>query len=331
MYKDATMWVGSNDYGIASSLYYFGADGKMSVPDTENGKKSIVEKDGKLYFTIDGAYMTSGLYELDGEYYYVQNNGELAANKTVWVDNKNGLIPEKGNWYAFDESGKLIKTGFVNGSDGYTYYYNNTVLALGFTKIGGDYYIFNSYSGKMYKNATMWVGSNDYGIASSLYYFGADGKMSVPDTENGKKSIVEKDGKLYFTIDGAYMTSGLYELDGEYYYVQNNGELAANKTAWVDKKNGLIPEKGNWYAFDESGKLIKTGFVNGSDGYTYYYNNTVLALGFTKIGGDYYIFNSYSGKMYKDATMWVGDNGYGIVGGMYYFDKDGKITLTDAE
>ena len=331
MYKDATMWVGSNDYGIASSLYYFGADGKMSVPDTENGKKAIVEKDGKLYFTIDGAYMTSGLYELDGEYYYVQNNGELAANKTVWVDNKNGLIPEKGNWYAFDESGKLIKTGFVNGSDGYTYYYNDTVLALGFTKIGDDYYIFNSYSGKMYKDSTMWVGSNDYGIACSLYYFGADGKMSVPDIENGKKSTVEKDGKLYFTIDGAYMTSGLYELDGEYYYVQNNGELAANKTVWVDNKNGLIPEKGNWYAFDESGKLIKTGFVNGSDGYTYYYNNTVLALGFTKIGDDYYIFNSYSGKMYKDAEMWVGDNGYGIGGGMYYFDKDGKITLTDAE
>ena len=331
MYKDATMWVGSNDYGFASSLYYFGADGKMAVPDIENGKKSIIEKDGKLYFTIDGAYMTSGLYELDSEYYYVQNNGELAANKTVWVDKKNGLIPEKGNWYAFDESGKLIKTGFVNGSDGYTYYYSNTVLALGFTKIGNDYYIFNSYSGKMYKDATMWVGSNDYGIASSLYYFGADGKMSVPDIENGKKAIVEKDGKLYFTIDGAYMTSGLYELDGEYYYVQNNGELAANKTVWVDKKNGLIPEKGNWYAFDESGKLIKTGFVNGSDGYTYYYSDTVLALGFTKIGNDYYIFNSYSGKMYKDSTMWVGDNGYGIVGGMYYFDKDGKITLTDAE
>ena len=331
MYKDATMWVGSNDYGFASSLYYFCADGKMSVPDTENGKKAIVEKNGKLYFTIDGAYMTSGLYELDGEYYYVQNNGELAANKTVWVDKKNGLIPEKGNWYAFDESGKLIKTGFVNGSDGYTYYYSNTVLALGFTKIGNDYYIFNSYSGKMYKDATMWVGSNDYGIASSLYYFGADGKMSVPDIENGKKAIVEKDGKLYFTIDGAYMTSGLYELDGEYYYVQNNGELAANKTVWVDKKNGLIPEKGNWYAFDENGKLIKTGFVNGSDGYTYYYNDTVLALGFNKIGDDYYIFNSYSGKMYKDAEMWVGDNGYGIVGGMYYFDKDGKITLTDAE
>ena len=29
--------------------------------------------------------------------------------------------------------------------------------------------------------------------------------------------------------------------------------------------------------------------------------------------------------MYKDANMWVGDNSYGIEGGMHYFDKDGKM------
>ncbi len=29
--------------------------------------------------------------------------------------------------------------------------------------------------------------------------------------------------------------------------------------------------------------------------------------------------------MYKDADMWVGDNPYGIAGGMHYFDKDGKM------
>ena len=32
--------------------------------------------------------------------------------------------------------------------------------------------------------------------------------------------------------------------------------------------------------------------------------------------------------MYKDAEMWVGNNDYDIVGGMYYFNKDGKLTLT---
>lgn len=34
---------------------------------------------------------------------------------------------------------------------------------------------------------------------------------------------------------------------------------------------------------------------------------------------------------HKGFIPWDDDNGYGIVGGMYYFDKDGKITLTDAE
>ena len=328
--KDGTYKVNKNNgLPLPEFNYDFDADGVI-VHDEDTSKNGICDGDGSKFYYVDGIKSGVGLIKVGDSYYYARTStAEIVRNRTYWISNTNDLSIEPG-MYHFDDDGRMILNGFISDNYG-TYYFVNGTTLKGFAKIGGDYYIFNSYSGKMYKDATMWVGSNDYGIASSLYYFGADGKMSVPDTENGKKSIVEKDGKLYFTIDGAYMTSGLYELDGEYYYVQNNGELAANKTVWVDNKNGLIPEKGNWYAFDESGKLIKTGFVNGSDGYTYYYNNTVLALGFTKIGGDYYLFNSYSGKMYKDATMWVGDNGYGIVGGMYYFDKDGKITLTDAE
>ena len=328
--KDGTYKVNKNNgLPLPEFNYDFDADGVI-VHDEDTSKNGICDGDGSKFYYVDGIKSGVGLIKVGDSYYYARTStAEIVRNRTYWISNTNDLSIEPG-MYHFDDDGRMILNGFISDNYG-TYYFVNGTTLKGFAKIGDDYYIFNSYSGKMYKDATMWVGSNDYGIASSLYYFGADGKMSVPDTENGKKAIVEKDGRLYFTIDGAYMTSGLYELDGEYYYVQNNGELAANKTVWVDNKNGLIPEKGNWYAFDESGKLIKTGFVNGSDGYTYYYNNTVLALGFTKIGGDYYIFNSYSGKMYKDATMWVGDNGYGIVGGMYYFDKDGKITLTDAE
>ena len=69
----------------------------------------------------------------------------------------------------------MILNGFISDNYG-TYYFVNGTTLKGFAKIGDDYYIFNSYSGKMYKDATMWVGSNDYGIACSLYYFGADGK-----------------------------------------------------------------------------------------------------------------------------------------------------------
>ena len=244
-------------------------------------------------------------------------------NQRYWISKTNDL-PIKPGTYRFDEDGKLLLTGFVE-ADGFTYYYEDGNLAKGFKKIGDDYYIFNAASGKMYKDATMWVHNNDYGIVGGMYYFGENGKMAIPDLENGKKEIIEKNGERYFTVDGAYMYNGLYELDGDYYYAEPDGTLAVAETTWVSNKNGLIPEKGNWYAFDAEGRLIQTGFVTDKDGYTYYYKKNVLALGFTKIGDDYYIFNTYSGKMYKDAKMWVPNNDYGIAGGMYYFNADGKM------
>ena len=324
MAKDATMWVPANSYGIEPGMHYFQPDGKMFVPDLETGVKKIVNENGKLYFTIDGVKMTNGLNELDGEYYYAQTNGELVVGKTGWVSQKNGLIPDKGDWYAFDEMGRLQKTGFVTDNDGYAYYYDDCVMALGFTKVGENYYFFNAGSGKMYKDTNLWVGSNSYGVESGMYYFQSDGKMFVPGQETGGKKIVSENGKLYFTIDGVKMTNGLNELDGEYYYAQPNGILVVSATIWVSQKNDLIPEKGDWHAFDTEGKLIKTGFVTGG-GDTYYYEDNVLAVGFTKVGEDYYFFNAGSGKMYKDTTLWVGNNSYGITGGMYRFGTDGKM------
>ena len=320
MYKDANMWVPANDYGVKPGMHYFGADGKMVVPNLETGVRKIVEENGNLYFTIDGVKMVGGLYELDGAYYYAQNNGELAAGKSVYVDTE--LLSGKG-WYGFDADGKLIMTGFVTGDDGFTYYYNDGARAKGFTKIGDDYYIFNTHSGKMYKGADMWVPANDYGIEGGMHHFNADGKMLIPNLETGVRKIVAENGNLYFTIDGVKMTGGLYELDGEYYYAQNNGALAVNKSAYVDTK--LLSGNG-WYHFGTDGKFVKTGFVEGGDGFTYYYNGGIRAKGFTKIGNDYYIFNTYSGKMYKSADMWVPANDYGVEGGMHHFNADGKMS-----
>ena len=318
MYKDANMWVGDNPYGIEGGIHYFGKDGKMFVPDLENGEKKIISENGKLYFTIDGVKLSEGLYELDGDYYYVQGNKELAVNKDIYVTTK--LLDGTG-WYRFDGEGKLIKNGFAD-CGGYTFYFTDGIRAKGFTKIGDDYYIFNTYSGKMYKDANMWVGDNPYGIEGGIHYFGKDGKMFVPDLENGEKKIVSENGKLYFTVDGTKVSEGLYELDGDYYYVQGNKEIATDKAFYLynsELKGGV-----GWYRFGGDGKLITDGFVE-CDGKTFYFSAGERAKGFTKIGDDYYIFNTYSGMMYKDADMWVGDNPYGIAGGMHYFGKDGKM------
>ena len=327
MYADATMWVGTNDYGIEGGYYYFQADGKMYVPNMEGGK-AIIEENGNLYFVIDGVKQRGGLYELEGEYYYARNDATLAVNTTMWLSDFNDLIAPGSGYFAFGADGKMVKTGFVDGG-GDTYYYKELVRAKGFTRIGWKYYFFNAGSGKMYRDITLWVGNNDYGIAGGYYYFKPDGSMQNPNSD-GDKEIVEMNGKLYFLIAGEVQNCGLVEMRGEYYYAQEDGTLAVDTTMWLSEFNGLIAPGSGFFGFGADGKMVKTGFVTG-DGYTYYYDNIVRAKGFTKIGDQYYFFNAGSGKMYCDITMWVGANEYGIVGGYYYFQEDGTMYVPGTE
>ena len=305
----------TNGLPVEAGMYKFDEEGRMLVT-------GFVEDNADTYYYQDGV-IAKGFTKVEDDYYFFNaGSGKMYKNTMLWVgSNSYGVA---SGFYSFGSDGKMITTGFFPvGGD--TYYRRNLEMVKGFTKIEDDYYFFNTGSGKMYKDTTLWVGSNDYGIVCGMYYFSEDGKMVIPDLQNGKKEIISENGKLYFAIDGAYMNDGLHELNGDYYYAQANSTLLTDKTIWVSQKNGLLSGKGNWYYFGADGKMLKTGFVEGSDGYTYYYNETVLALGFTQVGDDYYFFNAGSGKMYKDTTLWVGSNDYGIVGGMYYFGTDGKM------
>ena len=311
-------WVAKTN-GICSlkpGMYYFKADGVMQIA-------GFVEVNGDTYYYAN-CELVKGFTKIGKDYYFFNaGSGKMYKNADMWVagDNDYGIA---GGMYHFGANGVMQIDGFVHvGND--TYYYANCALVKGFTKIGEDYYFFNAGSGKLYKDANMWVSANDYGVKPGMHYFGADGKMVIPDMVNGEKKIVTEDGKLYFTIDGARMYSGLYELEGAYYYALSNGQLVVDGVAYIDAKP--LKDGEGWYGFDAGGKLIMTGFVTGGDDYTYYYNNGERAKGFTKIGNDFYLFNGNSGKMYKNATMWVaGNNAYGIKGGMYYFDVNGQMS-----
>ena len=310
----------NNGLPLPCYKYRFDAEGIIEH-DEDTSKNGICDGDGSKFYYIDGVKVGEGLIMVDGSYYYARTStAEIVRNRSYWVTKTNGL-PIKEGTYKFDADGRMIINGFVV-YEGFTYYYDNGTLAKGFTKIGNDYYIFNATSGMMYKDANMWVGDNPYGIEGGMYYFNETGKMVLPDIENGEKKIVEKDGKLYLMIDKSFAPEGLYELDGDYYYVQANREVATDRAFYLydsELKGGV-----GWYRFGSDGKLITDGFVE-CDGKTFYFADGIRAKGFTKIGNDYYIFNATSGMMYKDANMWVGDNPYGIEGGMHYFDKDGKM------
>ena len=301
--------------------YKFDADGIIEH-DEDTSKNGICDGDGSRFYYIDGVKVGEGLIMVDGSYYYARTStAEIIRGRSYWITKTNNYPVEAG-LYNFDADGKMSIDGFVEYG-GFTYYYDNGTLAKGFTKIGDDYYFFNAASGKMYKDIELWVGGNEYGIEAGLHYFGSDGKMLVQDVENGAREIVEKDGKLYLMIDKSTAPEGLYEIDGEYYYAQAYGVLAVDKEIYATTE--LLDGTG-WYRFGADGKLIKNGFAD-CGGYTFYFTDGIRAKGFTKIGEDYYIFNTYSGKMYKNADMWVsGENEYGVEGGLHYFDETGKMT-----
>lgn len=327
--KDGTYKVDNNNgLKLPCAGYNFGPDGVIEH-DPDTSKNGICNGDGSVFYYIDGVKVGVGLIQVNGSYYYARTStGEIVRDRSYWITQTNGLSPAAGV-YEFDKDGKMILNGWINDGSN-TYYYVDGVRAKGLTKIGDDYYFFNKSSGKLYKDATLWVADNEeYGFTGGMYYFDADGKMVIPDMEHGQKKIVSDGGDLYLTIDGKRMTDGLYELDGEYYYAQSSGKLAVNKAVYASNKDegvisALQAKKNYWLYFGEGGKMQKTGFVEGG-GSTYYYNDCAIALGLTKIGDDYYFFNKSSGKMYKDMNLWVGDNAYGITGGMYRFGADGRM------
>ena len=320
----------NNSLSLPCYRYHFDANGiiEHDADTSKNGIDNETGSDTEFYF-IDGVKVGEGLLNINGKYYYARTStGEIIKDRSYWISKTNNNYQIPCAMYYFDADGVMQIDGFVTVGDG-TYYYKDCKLVKGFTKIDEDYYFFNARSGKLYKDANMWVaGDNAYDFVGGMYYFGADGKMVVPNLETGVRKIVTEDGNLYFTIDGARMKNGLYELDGEYYYVNYDGTLAVKCSAYVSVSESIESlDKDGWYGFDEEGKLLMTGFVEGGDDYTYYYNNGKRAKGFTKIGEDYYFFNARSGKMYKNATMWVaGNNAYGIKGGMYYFDVNGQMS-----
>ena len=324
MYSDITLWVGGdNAYGFAPDYYYFQADGTLYIPDLENGEKAVIYENGKYYFTIDGFKQKYGLYELDGDYYYATSDGSLAVDSVVWVTKTNDYLPKA--YYKFESDAKMMKNGFMTIPSGYTYYFENGHLLKGLAKIDGDYYYFNTSSGAMNADVNMWISAdNAYGFAAGYYYFDAEGKMYVPDPD-GNKTIVEENGKLYFTIDGVKQPMGMYEYKGDIYYVQSNNTIAVNTILWVSKTNDLV-EKAGYYKFEADGKMMKNGFMTISSGYTYYFIDGKIAKGLTKIGDDIYMFNVSSGAMYKDTNVWISaGNAFGIPSGSYYFNAEGKL------
>lgn len=270
-----------------------------------------------------------------------------------------------------------VKDGIVvvNGA---IYYYKNGAIqyCAGLIEIDGDYYYIRSNGQAATGN--YWVTNNNGVMPSGMYTFGADGKMVLPETEDPddgeqetpetpaepekpevKDGIVNVNGILYYYKNNVIQyCAGLIKIDGDYYYVRSNGQLAIGKY-WPTNHNDLLPAA--LYEFGADGKMlnppvtepeepddgenetpetpvepekpaVKNGIVD-VNGTLYYYENDAIqyAAGIIELQDDagetFYIYVRSNGQL-AIGNYWPTNTNDLIPGNrMYTFGTDGRLYL----
>lgn len=289
----------------------------VATKNYEDAKVELKKAQDELYAYLTFS-TTPGWHQLDGDWYYVDENGNLVTNDWVgnyyfesdgkmatnkWIGNdyvgSDGVwVPYKwvstnGKYWYRHPDGTYTKNDFETIA-GHRYYFDaNGYMVTGWQKINGQDYYFNA-SGVMAMNT--WVGD---------YYLDADGTMLTnsftPD-------------ECYVGYNGSYLRNQWFGVHDKEYYFGANGVMYKN--AWSGAyylgadgamlTNAFTPDG---YYVGKSGAYLTNQkiTVSGKD----YYLNAAGTLAKNQWSGDYYVDSN--NNPFKDT--WFGS---------YYLGSDGK-------
>ena len=300
-------------------------------------KGEVIPKSGAVITWVVNGTQTTQVYEKGKTPTFpgTPEKPETARYRYVFAGWDQEIVPVTSDATYTAQFTQVGKNGLcVEGADTYWIANGENVAFPGLIRInvGSEaqphyhYYYFGE-DGKAVKDGNYKVDkNNDLPLPAYQYCFDADGVI-IHDDDTSKNGICPGDGSKYYYVDGVKVGEGLICVDGAFYYARTStGEIVRNCDYWISKTNGYKIEA-RTYHFDPDGKMVIDGFVDINGG-TYYFVKGECAKGLTKIGEDYYFFNAGSGMMYKDATMWVPANSYGVEPGMHYFDAEGKMAQT---
>ena len=244
-------------------------------------KNGLVECADGLYYNIDGEPQT-GLFNVDGDYYYFNIQYKAVKDCKYKVSNRNGITDLPYGEYEFDSEGKLIhKNGvYVSGSN-YYYYENSKKTNAGLVKIGDDYY-YSKDNGLIAVNGTYTVTKTSCDLpAGEKYKFGSDGKMLNGLVDEGKYTFYYENGKR--------VKAGIVEIDGDYYYIDDNCLPKTNGTYTIRKSTVAEIPIGTKCKFDADGKMYNGVYEEGTSGNRYYYEfGKRVEAGIVESNGEYY-------------------------------------------
>lgn len=201
-----------------NNLYYLNSDGSMKANEA-------FTDGGKLYFfrSWGGAYKNCW-YTSNGKKYYLHDNSAAYQNEWLKAD---------GKWYYFQSDSTMATNTWIDN-----YYVDASGVWIPNKEKPTDKWI-TSGNRKWYRHADGSYTKNDWELINGKYYrFDNEGWMVT-----GWKKIND----IWYYMDkttGERYGEGWHWIDGKCYYMNANGEMAAD--TWIDG-----------YYVDASGKWIK--------------------------------------------------------------------------
>lgn len=201
-----------------NNLYYLNSDGSMKANEA-------FTDGGKLYFfrSWGGAYKNCW-YTSGGKKYYLHDNSAAYQNEWLKAD---------GKWYYFQSDSTMATDTWIDN-----YYVDASGVWIPSKEKPADKWI-TSGNRKWYRHADGSYTKNDWELINGKYYrFDNEGWMVT-----GWKKIND----IWYYMDkttGERYGKGWHWIDGNCYYMNANGEMAAD--TWIDG-----------YYVDASGKWIK--------------------------------------------------------------------------
>lgn len=264
-------YAGSWTTDSAGNYYYKNDDGSTAVNSwikTTSGTQTIW-----YYVSSNGALVTDGWKQINGNYYYFDGTGVM---QTGWVDNDN---------YYCDPSSGAMRTGWrqlelpedvsvdddKNGSGTYWFY-------------------FNTKSGEKYHSNTGDVAERN--IDGAVYGFDENGIMQTGWAQTDSNASPEIAGYSYFAEKNGngfkvgqrlkntwYSTTGpegedVSTGDVEWFYFKSNGHPAASAQSDV---NMVQVVNGSRFLFNQKGNPvygIQKAYTSSDSSVSYYYAGT---------------------------------------------------------
>ncbi|MDO4608636.1 MAG: hypothetical protein Q4B40_05550 [Clostridia bacterium] len=240
-------------------------------------------------------------YKLDGDWYYLKEDGTFPYDEFLEVD---------GKTYLFDYDGRMVVGRYT--IDDVTYYTDKSGM-LYKDKWIKEYFDYNYVKSDGTLAREEWI--------NNTYWFDYDGVMAVGTAytadygycvfdSNGK--YINRAGKVkgWQWLDGYWYYfdainephDGWLKSGGNYYYF-DNGQMRTDDSVWDS-------EKDIYYYVDKTGKMKTNGWIQDSYYGDWYYADAsgALATGWTKIGGKWYYFYDYSG-MCNSEIVFLYDEG----------------------